>query len=73
MAPRAVNRFYTGRQELGMRLARAFLFDPLTPPEIQRTFVITGLRGTGKSEICLKFAEDHRHEYVTSNVLPTSD
>ncbi|KAL8722147.1 MAG: hypothetical protein Q9181_007550 [Wetmoreana brouardii] len=29
----------------------------------QRIFVISGIGGTGKSEVCLKFAEDHRDEY----------
>lgn len=69
--PRAASPLYTGRGELGERLARVFSIDPLTPPTRQRTFVIIGLGGTGKSEVCLKFAEEH-DEYVISDILPTS-
>lgn len=65
MAPRTVSHLYTGRRELGVRLTQAFSSDHLTP----RTFVITGLGGTGKSEICLKFAEDHQDEYVIVNLF----
>ena len=60
MVPRAASRLYTGRGELGERLAQVFSFDPSTPPTQQRIFTITGVGGTGKSEVCLKFAEDHR-------------
>lgn len=46
------------------------------PPKKQRTFAIFGLGGTGKSEACLKFAEDHRDEYAQTeslaNILLTS-
>ena len=65
--PRAASRLYTGRKEFGERLTKAFLFDPLTPPTDQRTFVIIGLGGMGKSETCLKFVEAHRDEYVKVN------
>lgn len=64
MVPRAVNPLYTGRGELGERLAQIFSFDPSTPSIQQRTFVIIGVGGIGKSEVCLKFVEDHGDEYV---------
>lgn len=70
MVPRAASRLYTGRQELGERLAQMLSFDPSAPSIQQRTFVIIGIGGTGKSEVCLKFAEDHRDEYAESNFLP---
>ena len=70
--PRATSRLYTGRGELGEHLAQVFSFDPSTPPMKQRTFVITGVGGTGKSEVCLKFAEDYRDEYVEFRGLPIS-
>ena len=70
MVPRSASRVYTGRREIGERLAQALSFDPLTPAKQQRTFVIIGIGGTGKSEVCLKFAEDHRDEQVKLNVLP---
>lgn len=60
MVPRSASRLYTGREELGERLAQAFSFDASSNPKRQRTFVIIGRGGTGKSEVCLKFAEVHR-------------
>ncbi len=72
IVPRSASRVYTGRGDIGERLAQVLSFDPATPPKQQRTFVIVGVGGTGKSEVCLKFAEDHRDEYVESNVLPMS-
>lgn len=62
MIPRASSRLYVGRKQLAERLTKAFSFDHSTPPEHQRTFVISGIGGTGKSEVCLKFAEDHKDE-----------
>ena len=64
MVPRSASRLYTGREELGKRLAQAFSFDTSSNPKQQRTFVIIGRGGTGKSELCLKFAEVHRGQYV---------
>ena len=69
MVPLATSRLYTGRQALGERLAQVLLFDSLSPPIQQRTFVIIGLGGTGKSEVCLKFAEDYRDKYVEFHFL----
>lgn len=57
-----VNPLYTGRREVGERLAKVFAFDPSAPPSNQRVFVITGIGGTGKSEVCAKFAHDHEKE-----------
>ena len=62
MVPRSASRLYTGRGELGKRLARAFSFDASSTSKLQRIFVIVGKGGTGKSEVCLKFAEDHRSQ-----------
>lgn len=59
-----VSPLYTGRRELGERLTAAFSFDPSAPPVQQRIFVIIGIGGTGKSEVCAKFANDHEDEYL---------
>ena len=63
MVPRAVSSLYIGRERLGKRLVQVFSVNPSTPRK-QRTFVIVGLGGMGKSEVCLKFAEDHKDKYV---------
>ena len=76
MVPRPTNPLYFGRKDLGNHLAQRFLYDPSKPPQRHRIFVIHGLGGTGKSEVCLRFAEDHRYEYVRlrirANTLLTS-
>ena len=69
IVPRTASPLYTGRGEIGERLAQVFPFDLSTPSTKRRTFAIIGLGGTGKSEICLKFAEDHRDEYVKFNIF----
>lgn len=57
---------------LGKRLAQVFSLSTSAPPIQQRIFVIVGLGGMGKSEICLKFAEDHRDEFVLSGNFSNS-
>ncbi|KAL9074561.1 MAG: hypothetical protein Q9161_002153 [Pseudevernia consocians] len=57
-----VSPLYTGRRELGERLTAVFLFDPSAPPRRQRIFVIVGIGGAGKSEVCAKFADEHEDE-----------
>ncbi|KAL9053755.1 MAG: hypothetical protein Q9162_004553 [Coniocarpon cinnabarinum] len=61
--PRTVSRLYTGRQEIGRELERAFQLQDEQTPKEQRRFVISGLGGTGKSEVCIKFAHDCRKKY----------
>ena len=68
MVPRSASRLYTGREELGKRLAQAFSFDASSKPKPRRIFVIIGRGGTGKSEVCLKFAEVHRGQYVRLDI-----
>jgi len=50
--PRATSRLYTGRRELGDRFAQALALDRSSPVS-HKVFVITGLGGTGKSELCV--------------------
>ena len=69
MVPRATNSFHTERTELAKRLTQLFSINPSRLPKQRRTFVIFGLGGTGKSEVCLRFAEDHRHEYANAGSL----
>ena len=68
MVPRSASRLYTGREELGKRLTQAFSVDASSNSKPQRVFVIVGRGGTGKSEICLKYAEVHRGQYVYADI-----
>ena len=61
--PRALNTLFTGRDELLLRIQKALRYNHTSSPNKQKRFVITGLGGQGKSEICLKIANELRQEY----------
>jgi len=65
IVPRAVNDLFTGRAKLLHRIQNALHIDYTSIPNKQKRFVITGLGGQGKSEICLKVASEMREEYVS--------
>jgi hypothetical protein len=45
-------------------MQNALHIDCTSPADKQKRFVITGLGGQGKSEICLQVASQMREEYV---------
>jgi hypothetical protein len=61
--PRTVNSLFTGRIELLVRI-QTFLRSDTTSSNKQKRFVITGLGGQGKSEICLRVLNLMKDEYV---------
>lgn len=60
--PRTANSLFTGRTELLVGI-QAVLRSDVTSNK-QKRFVITGLGGQGKSEICLQVASLIKDEYV---------
>ena len=62
MVPRQVNGLFTGRVKLLLRIQEALRNNHTSPSDEQKRFVITGLGGQGKSEICLKVASLMREE-----------
>ena len=61
--PRNTTSTFTGREEICEQLRVRCL--PSSMPNIrgqQKRYVIHGLGGLGKTQICLKFVEDHREE-----------
>ena len=58
---RRSSRQFTGRKELLDQLSREFTIENPDLPQEQRIYVIRGRGGTGKSEVCLRFAEMQRH------------
>jgi hypothetical protein len=60
--PRNINNLFTGRGELLLRIQKSIHCDRTSSPDKQKRFVITGLGGQGKSEICLKVASQMRAE-----------
>jgi len=59
--PRKTNSLFTGRARLLERIKHAMRKDVAE----EKVFVITGLGGLGKSELCLKIANEMRQEYDT--------
>ena len=69
MVPRAVNSLFTGRAELLARIQQALHVEITYKSAKQRRFVITGLGGQGKSEVCLQVASYMQEKYVTSSKI----
>jgi hypothetical protein len=60
--PRATNGLFTGRTELLLKIQKALHSDSTSATKTQKRFVITGLGGQGKSEVCLQVANMMRDE-----------
>jgi hypothetical protein len=58
VVPHAASEHFTGRNEIRERLSGALL--SCRTSKTQQRFVLYGLGGSGKTQICLKFAEDNR-------------
>lgn len=59
--PQNPSTVFTGREEIGRRL-RFYCLPSHTLNSQQKRFVIYGLGGSGKTQVCLKFAKDHREQ-----------
>lgn len=59
--PRRANKLFTGRTDIARIIQRKF-FSSTWPVDTDqhKIFVLYGLGGSGKTEVCLKFAEDHK-------------
>lgn len=62
LVPRGVNKLFTGRSEIIDRIKAALQDDGAQHAGKQKVFVITGLGGMGKTEICLQVANILREE-----------
>jgi len=63
--PRTVNSLFTGRTELLETIEKALLSQSSGNKNTQRIFVITGMGGQGKSEICLQVANFVREKWAS--------
>jgi hypothetical protein len=61
--PQPVDSCYVGREEEAKRLASCLFSRDKGQPQEQRRFVVQGLGGSGKTQFCCKFAQDHQHRY----------
>ena len=62
LVPRTPNSLFTGRTEILHYIRGCLTSNDNDHVGLPRTFVITGMGGQGKSEICLKLAHDIREE-----------
>ncbi|RYP60832.1 hypothetical protein DL770_009910 [Monosporascus sp. CRB-9-2] len=60
LVPRSVNPMFTGRRDVVEKIKKAII--PSTYHG-QKRFVLTGLGGQGKSEVCLKVADELREKF----------
>ncbi|TVY67461.1 Protein SERAC1, partial [Lachnellula suecica] len=64
IVPHSVNPHFTGRNDIRRQLSEALVGDGYgRSSRAQRKFVLYGLGGSGKTQMCLKFAEDHRKKF----------
>lgn len=59
--PHSVSSVFTGREGICQQLSESCL--PSRAQDIfkqQRRFVLHGMGGSGKTQVCVKFAQDHR-------------
>ena len=69
--PRNVSSIFTGREDICQDLQERCL--PSNPPSAQQTqkrYVLHGLGGSGKTQICLRFAQNHRERYDNRCLIP---
>ncbi len=60
LVPRVANAFFTGRTEILIKIVN--VIHNRKDVQQQHIFVITGMGGQGKSELCLQIANRVRHE-----------
>jgi signal recognition particle GTPase len=60
LVPQCLSHNFTGRDEIRRRLRNCLISNRFIPSRTQQRFVLHGLRGSGKTQICLKFAQEHR-------------
>ncbi len=54
---------FTGQEEVSQCLESSLTLAQLPRQPVQRRFVLWGLGGSGKTQICLKYAQVHRKRY----------
>ena len=65
--PQAVSSIFTGREDISQTVEDClFISDNTESFRQQRRFIIHGIGGSGKSQFCSKFAQDHRERSVWS-------
>ena len=63
-APRMASTIFTGRRTLTLKVQQALLLKTLAEKGQHKIFVLYGLGGSGKTQFCLKFAQDYKDRYA---------
>lgn len=59
--PQVVSSIFTGREDMSQLVKRSLLVEEVDDTtRQQRRFIIYGIGGSGKTQFCCKFAQDHR-------------
>ncbi|KAK5311064.1 hypothetical protein LTR93_011837 [Exophiala xenobiotica] len=61
--PRLLSPVFTGRDEDLQCLTTSLAPGPSSPRKHQRRYVLFGLGGSGKTQICLKYVQEQRERY----------
>ncbi|KAH8657048.1 hypothetical protein BGZ60DRAFT_416641 [Tricladium varicosporioides] len=66
VVPQAASMHFTGRDEVRRKLGEKLVEDLYEGGvvDVQKRFVLYGLGGSGKTQICLKFAQDHKDRFT---------
>jgi hypothetical protein len=56
---------FTGQEEVSQCLESSLALAKLPRQPVQRRFALWGLGGSGKTQICLKYAQVHRERYAS--------
>jgi hypothetical protein len=62
--PHSLSPVFTGRDKDLQRLATSLAARKPSEEQDQRRFVLFGLGGSGKTQICLNYLQKHRERYV---------
>ncbi|KAI0897443.1 TPR-like protein [Annulohypoxylon nitens] len=60
LVERSINPMFTGRRDVISKIKNAFAS---SRTDVQKRFVLTGMGGQGKSEVCLKVANELREQF----------
>ncbi|KAL9047126.1 MAG: hypothetical protein Q9214_000217 [Letrouitia sp. 1 TL-2023] len=62
--PYSASSIFTGRKDIFVRLEESILASGThETSQVQKRFVLYGLGGSGKTQFCLKFVQDHRQSF----------
>jgi pimeloyl-ACP methyl ester carboxylesterase len=72
--PTTLNTYFTGRKDIRSRMKEELVAEKYAVEKKQKRFVLFGMGGSGKTQISLKFAHDHRkRHYLPSRIRNSTD